>query len=233
MAVTLLKEETSIVIVGDLNPTIFVPYWFVHNGLMDKEVADGANVEVIHRDICIFQTPEFHLHVDQNRLIIKSLGPTPVAIYDLINRTFGEFLIHTNLRAAGINYQANFRVPNEKSLHDLGDRLAPKEPWGEWGRMLSEPNKSARNPSTRQGGLRRIMMEQSVRPDGKNGLISMQLEPINNPHGIVMLVNDHYAVEENELSAGSGPLLSLIKDEFDTSINRAKWMMEQITRTVV
>src|ERR1700686_157430 len=122
MAVTLVKEEASIVVVGELNPTIFTPYWFVNNGLLDKQSADSANVEIIHRDICIFQTSDFHLQVEQNRLIIRSLGPTPVVIYDLVNRTFGEFLIHTNLDAAGINYQASFRFRDEKSLHDLGDR---------------------------------------------------------------------------------------------------------------
>jgi hypothetical protein len=78
MAVTLVKEETSIVVVGSLNPTIFTPYWFVNSGILDKQSADDASVEVIHRDICIFQTSEFHLQVDQNRLIIRSLGPTPV-----------------------------------------------------------------------------------------------------------------------------------------------------------
>jgi hypothetical protein len=156
----------------------------------------------------------------------------PVTIYDLINRTFGEFLVHTNLSAAGINYQANFRFPDEKSLHELGDRLAPKEAWGDWGKQLSSPNKSGKNPSMRQGGLRRIAMEQSVRPDGKRGSISLQLEPTANPVGVVMLVNDHYEVEENQKNAGSAALLSLIKDEFDTSMSRAKSIIEQITKTV-
>ena len=117
----------------------------------------------------------------------------------------------------------------QAALHELGDTLAPKEPWGEWGAQLRVKPSGPGAESDRTGGLRAIVMEQTTRPDGHAGHIRAQLQPSSRHRpGVYMTVNDEYRVEAPEKQIGSKRLLSLIKGEFDVSIGRSKWIIQQV-----
>ena len=55
---------------------------------------------------------------------------------DFLERTFGEFLPHTPIFRMGINRQVHFTVGSEDARNEIGLKLAPHEPWGEWADAL-------------------------------------------------------------------------------------------------
>lgn len=72
-------------------------------------------------------------------------------------------------------------------------------------------------------------MEQNPRPDGKPGYIQVVVQP-SKEHvpGVHMSVNDHYNVAEFGGQIGSEALLTILKGEFDASIERSRWIMQQV-----
>lgn len=69
-----IKEHfLSIVIRGDLNPRIFQPYWFSAQGLVGNQEADGARIEVIHRDISHFALDWIDIQVLRDRFTVRLL----------------------------------------------------------------------------------------------------------------------------------------------------------------
>jgi hypothetical protein len=58
MAISKSKAEIrgiSIVFLGDFNPIIFQPSWFVSENLMTKAESDSADVQIVHADVTNFQ----------------------------------------------------------------------------------------------------------------------------------------------------------------------------------
>jgi hypothetical protein len=221
-------ETFSIVFVGMLNPAIFSPHWMASNGLMDQAAADDAKVEVIHRDLASFETNAFALQVDLDRFVLRAKAPAPITTFDLALQIFTDLLPHTPLRAAGLNYSVHFRVADGKALDAVGDALAPKEPWGDWAKVLNAENKQEKFVGRRRGGLRTLIMEQTARDDGKPGYIQAKVAPSQLVlPGIFVEVNDHYAVEEKNIK-GSTTLLSLIRGEYDISVQRSRHIVDQL-----
>ena len=56
-------EGHSIVLLGSFNPQIFQPSWFGNEGLIRKEEADSAKIEIVHRDLVSFSTETFRVEV--------------------------------------------------------------------------------------------------------------------------------------------------------------------------
>ena len=45
----------SIVLIGDFNTSIFHPRWFAVQGLLRESEVQGAEIEIMHRDIAVFR----------------------------------------------------------------------------------------------------------------------------------------------------------------------------------
>ena len=225
-------EATNIVIAGQFNPAIFSPHWLSSVGLIDSFEADSSVVNVIHPDLTSFQCDWFQLIVERERITVNSINAVSIRVYDLVLRLFGDILPHTPLRAFGINYLSHFRVNAQSVLDDLGDTLAPKQPWGHWGATMQQvvtkdhPNFVA-SAKVRAGGLRSLVMTNYVRPDGLTGHIQAKIEPslLYRP-AVYMEVNDHYELKRGESPIGSSAVLKLVEGKFDESTTRAKDLLQ-------
>lgn len=126
---TLESRRHSIVLVGSFNPAIFQPFWFSSNGLIRKEEAEAATVDLIHSQATIFSTPWFLLKADQSRFSVETADPGMVMpLRDLALFTF-QILEHTPLKYFGFNTHDLFRMPSEEAWHQVGHTLAPKAAW--------------------------------------------------------------------------------------------------------
>ncbi len=182
-------SQFSIVVVGALNPAIFNPDWFARMGLVAPQVAGSANIEVVHPDISIFNLGAISFKVERERLIAETNEAPFTTAADLVSRIFGEFLSHTPLRALGINREVHFRVGSFEKRNALGLKLAPREPWGEWGKSIDEES------GGRKGGLRTITLEQQALDDREFGHVQVTVEPsrrLSAKDGIMIRVNDHW-----------------------------------------
>ena len=208
-------DAFSIVLVGNFNPTIFTPAWFVLHGLLPQAVADSAELLVAHPEITHFRTDWLNLQVSTDQFSAETQLAPHVRVRDLVVRVFKEYLYHTPLRAFGINRNVHFRVRDISARDQIGRKLAPVEPWGVWGRQLGD--------SGRQGGMISLTMRQVTvegRPAGDQ--INVTVEPSSRMSegapGVYVGVNDHYTTGETDGHESSGRLMEILEHSFDSSV---------------
>ena len=220
------NNSVSIVLVGDLNPAIFHPSWFVANNLLSKDDIEGAEVEIIHRGISVFKVGDWlRVQILPNRFVAETTEPPFVRLHDLVVRTFREALIHTPIFKMGINRSVHFSVGDEETRNKIGKKLAPQEAWGEWASCIAGKKKNA------HGGMVSLSMRQVDLDDRKTGHIQAKVEPsplIKNGTGIFVEINDHYEIPKDDSLAGATPIIDIIEKQFDPSIRRSEWIIDQI-----
>lgn len=228
------NENVVLVALGDFTPAIFTPSWFSANELIDPKDAEAATIEVVHKHLSSFNLPWFKFIAQPERITLAPTDPPEIRAFDLFIKVFREKLPHTPIRAVGINYVVNFRVASFEVLNKFGDLLAPKEPWGESGKEmnLSAPKRNPPlPPGSRHGGLRSLTMVQNFRSDGLSGHWEVRIEPSLSVHpGVFIEVNDHYSVPNDTEVIGALPLIEIIQDKFDASIQAAKALVQHMMK---
>lgn len=198
----------SIVVRGSFNPAIFHPIWFKTHGLIRDEEANTAELEVTHPEISIFSVDWFELRVGRGRFSIETsdsahFGP----LRDLVLATF-SILEHTPVSAVGLNRMMHFKMPSEDKWHAFGHLIAPKKVWD---RIMKQP------------GLRSLTMQDS-RTDPP-GYTQVKIEPSTKVEpGIVVFVNSHYEIEEENVRA----LLSILKDSWEKDLVSAEGVVNHL-----
>lgn len=213
-------DVVSIVLLGKFNPAIFTPAWFSWNDLISESSANNANLQISHPQITAFDTDWFKLEVKTDRFSISAAQPSFIHICDLAVRIFRDKLFHTPLTALGINKEIHYCVKNFEERMKLGRKLAPVEPWGDWGKEI-ENNEV---PS----GVTHLTMTQ-VKPEGAsrtpNCLINVTVRPsaliTNGRFGVHVATNDHYALEKENTQTATSEVISLLESNFDRSIKHS------------
>jgi hypothetical protein len=202
----------SIVVLGSFNPSIFQPAWFSAQHLITSGEAEGANIQVIHSEIAAFNTEYWNLQCTTDRFAVGSdRAPAPEIIRDLVVGIF-TLLVHTPVRAVGLNRTEHWEMEDEHSWDSFGDRLVPRNNW----------NSFLTNP-----GMRSLTVE-GQRPDDYEGYIWVKVEPSTQVgHGVFIDVNDHYVVPSTENKGtqtmdGADKLVELISAEWANSRDRAQ-----------
>ena len=208
-------DGVSIVVVGDFNPVIFTPAWFVLYGLLPESAAASAELAVVHPGLTHFQTDWLSLQVTVDRFSVETLLAPHIRVCDLVVRVFKECLHHVPLRAFGINRNVHFRVRDFDARDRIGRQLAPVEPWGAWAQRLGV--------SGHQGGMTSLTMRQVMvegRPVGDH--FNVTVEPssrVEGAPGVYAGVNDHYTVGGTEQhQSSSGRLMEILEQNFDSSL---------------
>lgn len=203
----LVRQEATIVIVGQFNPAIFHPAWFSAQNLISSREANAATVDLVHAEASSFQTDWMQIQVLRDRFLVKtSQEPYYEVLRDLVVGTFG-LLNHTPVKMMGINRDFHFRLESEKAWHTLGDYLAPKN---EWNGLLNMP------------GLRGLSM-QGKRPDKFTGHILVRVDPLPEPNfGVHVQVNDHYELEPGPREPTTAKeLMSILSSNWEQSMQRS------------
>ncbi len=201
-------EGVSIVLVGTFNPGIFQPAWFAAQGLIRKEEAEEAEIELVRPEVAAFRLEWLHMQVLHERFIAST---DQVASFEVL-RDFvvGTFLVleHTPVSKLGLNFDRHFKMESEEAWHEIGKRVAPPGPW-EHG--LKGP------------GLRSLTM-QGIRPDEAKGAIFVKVEPSVRvtPFGVYVSVNDHYELDKADEGVGSAETATrLIQEHWVAFLERS------------
>ena len=214
----------NIVILGNFNPVIFTPAWFVLHDLLPKSVTESANLQIVNQWLTIFNTDWLSLQVETERFSASTSQAPHIRVCDLVVRAFKEYLYHTPLKAFGINREIHFQVKNLVERDRIGRTLAPVESWGDWSEELGTDGKN--------GGMTSLTMTQ-INPEGRavGGQINVKVEPSrrvgNGQKGVFVHVNDHYVTDKT----GPGTvedLMGLLEVNFDTSIRRSEVIINHI-----
>ena len=203
------KRKLDIVLIGDLNPHIFQPEWFVVQELLGKKEGASAKVEIIHSDITVFNLDWLRLEVTRNRLVATTKDDRYHEILrDLMIGTF-TVLSHTPLKMVGINTTFDYWLTDEKVWHGIGDKLAPKDIWN---KVMDSP------------GLRSLVVEsKSIVKDNYKNMVKISVSPTNIKLGLRVYINDHYElVDLKDNFLGSSGIINLFKNEWDNSKIKAE-----------
>lgn len=201
-------KEHNIVLIGSFNPKIFQPAWFGSQGLIQKQEAEAAEIEIIHPDIAIFRLDWLRVEVIRERFIVRTTQEAfdPI-IRDLVLGTF-DLLRFTPIKKIGINREIHFQMESEEKWHSAGHTLVPKELWN---KVLESP------------GLFSLTVDGNRNRDGLKGFIHVKVDPSSKvPMGISFSVNDHYEVEDVAASAGSDEIIKILKQNWEKSYKRSE-----------
>ena len=215
----------SLVLLGNFNPAIFTPAWFVWRGLLPEKTIESAEVDIVHPHVSEFKADWLNLHVTTNQFQIETIQSPVVRLQDLAVRVFREHLPHTPIKAMGVNRRVHFPVRRPDERDRLGRLLAPVNPWGDWARKLE--------PDGNHGGMTSLTMTQ-VNPEGRplGGRINVTVEPSTQidegRSGVFVHVNDHFIVENEESRSATNDIVNMIEEHFERSLEWADRIIDHI-----
>ena len=215
----------SLVMLGNFNPSIFSPAWFGRHKLLSERMVDNAKTEIVHPQIAKFNADWLNTQVIPERFQIDTTNAPYVRLLDLAIRIFREFLPHTPLKAMGINREVHFSVRTFEERDRLGRRLAPVEPWGDWGKKLESDGE--------HGGMTSLTMTQ-VNPEGRlpGGQVNVKVEPSTRigqgRRGVYVGVNDYYIIENSSSQMATDRIVTLLEENFGESLRRADEIIDHV-----
>lgn len=202
------EHKLNIVLLGDLNPHIFQPSWFVLQKLLGEKEGESAKVEIIHSDIAVFNLDWLRFEVTRERLVATTrYDQYHEVLRDLLVGTF-TILSHTPLKMLGINNTFDYTINDEKTWHGIGDKLAPKDIWG---KIMEGP------------GLRSLMIEsKNAEKDYFRNIVRVTVSPTKVKLDLRININDHYELIETKGEfLGSNGIVDILKNEWVNSQKKA------------
>ncbi len=211
-------EEIFIVLVGDFNPKIFHPMWFVHQNLLRESEAKEAQIEILHQDVTDFKIDWLTVQVLRDRFTAGIKADVyQTHLGDLVEGVF-ELLKHTPVRQLGINvtFRMNFR--SEEDWHAFGHYLTPKSPWDN---VISKP------------GLRAVHIQ--GQRDKSPGYVVVAVEPdLGTRSDAIVRINDHFEMPvaretvDQYIPVNALWAVDILHNGYNSSIERAKQISEQL-----
>lgn len=215
----IMKQEAEIlrldiVFLGDFNPKIFSPIWFSSYDLIGKTEATEANVEVIHKDVSVFNLDWFRLQVTLDRFSIFTEQEAYFEkLLDLVHHTFTH-LSHTPIHAIGMNWGGHYLPDTTEEWHEFGYFIAPQSPW--------------KNIFDDSAVLKVEMTEKNKPKDLSDGNIQVWVEPSKQIRGGIFInMNDHYEIV-GERIIGCSDIIAIL----DSNREKSKAKFENVVKSL-
>ena len=209
---------------GQFNPAIFSPAWFGWHGLLSAATVEAAELQAAQPRVMSFRAGWLELVVTPDRFLVKTTQSPSVRIKDLVLRTFGEQLPHTPIQAMGINRNVQFLVRDFRERDRIGHRLAPTEPWGEWGAAL--------DPDGSRGGMVSLTMRQVNIPDRPRGdQINVTVGPWDrgpDDRGVGVQANDHHTLNNPDGRTDTREFMGILESRFERSIDHLERIIDHV-----
>lgn len=219
-------QEVSLVVIGSFSPDSITPHWLAFHGLISKEEAEEATHSANNPSVAQIDLGWGKFYVDSSRIQFKTSESPWVRAQDFVLKLLTEVIPGTPSHTLGINLAAHYPL-TFKEKEALGHRLAPREPWGEWGKQLQNPDAEHQN-----NGLTAISMRQGSNLDHKHNVYieaSISSSNVLKPNGIRIYINDHYSYTDiPEAKVGSEASAQIIADRFDLSLKRSSMIIDEI-----
>lgn len=220
--------EASIVLIGKFDPALITPGWLAYHSIIDNTDAKHAELIIAHPDVCQFKTEWAKIYADQSRLQISTSQSPHIRISDLFVKLISELLPGTPIWAAGINLSQHYRIDLEQQ-DAFGEKLTPREPWGEWGKATINKGRE------KKSGMTSVTLRQGTNLNNrKDGYIDVKIEPssIIKNGGIQITVNDHYNFGSAESINDSSDAINLLSNHFEDSLRHAEKIIHGITEQI-
>jgi hypothetical protein len=190
----------SIVVVGKFNPIIFQPSWLALKSIIGEIEANGADVEIIHREIVRFKLEWAEIEITSDKFNIKSSKEAYFEpVRDLICSIF-TILNETPIDAVGINHSMHFQLRNESEFLNFGNFISPLE---NWKGAFKDPK------------ISNIDLIQNKRNDSFDGMyrLKVQTSDLIKANGVMINLNDHVEFT----SKSTKDLISYLNNNWEVS----------------
>ena len=183
-------KTMSIVLVGDFQPNMFQPYWFLQNEIITRSEYESIlnnkdNEMLISNGLASFETGILGFRITQERFQIIGKNEPFEKVIDAFKKIFDD-LSTISVKAYGINFTFHIES-DEKEMETLGKNLAPRRYWDSlWNKSSIKDDK--------ESGLLSIVM----RKKETFGEINISLESSKLIRGIFMNFNFHHINVDNK-----------------------------------
>lgn len=227
MKIVPLSRTVSVVLVGNFNPKIFTPHWFAHNDLIGIQQAEDADVEIIHSEVARFRLGLLSFSIDKGRFVVDSGDASDITLSDLVTKIFTECLLHTPIRAVGINLRVEFDTGSIEKRNEIGRELAPPHAWGEWGQNLNNDNKEAKS------GMATLVMKELISVSQPEIFVQTKIEPSLRLNSVIQMeINNHFGVNDPKNVEGALEIMGVFTENYTDAITKSEWIVNQIMEKV-
>jgi len=222
----ILSEEASIVLVGNMNPKIFHPEWFIRKGIVAEW--DYKNEQDINLpDMAQIALPgDRNVTVFLNKFsILTSRASEYLTLKDLVVSTF-TLLCETPVLQLGMNFTSVVQINNLENWIKLGSNLAPQSYWQDSASYINDLDEVKK----KELGLWHIAMNMP-RPDTQTGFIRPEIIvlPHVGPRVLAFTINNH--IEIKDFSALT--MTSILEESWDNSLTLAKEITSNIMNSQI
>ncbi len=206
------EREASIVLVGDFDPLLLAPQWFITNKLLPPEDAvDNIAIEIVYKDLTRFTLPNIAIEVQPNRMILRSNKES--LDFMIVDLAVGVLTILSKIEvtALGLNIFEDYEFDDGEVWNRVGDMLAPKDVWSE---IL---------PETPKAGLANLQM-QVRKAITERGVYNFNVSWLERQGWTRFQTNDHYDSAQRPIDADGALIKRATFDKFDpVSLISAGW----------
>jgi len=213
MTIKAAARELSLVVVGDLNPAILHPTWFAAQGLIKDAEAQDSAIEVVHKEVALWELDWLKVHATTSRLqFFSEKEAFFLPLRDLMIGTL-TLLSHTPISALGVNWGSYYQFPDNKSFQKFGHDIVPKERW----------MKALKNPVTAR------VTVNSDRDDNFEGQIHTSVSGHNKfPLCVYIAINDHFKLNSSSPMTTTEQVTVRITAAWDKSEQRPQQVADEL-----
>ncbi|MBN1379822.1 MAG: hypothetical protein JXA04_11375 [Gammaproteobacteria bacterium] len=215
-----IGEDANIVLVGNFNPSIFHPEWFIKRGIVPDWNYSGHRSGTNEAAVAVlpdlaqidFQDQKF-LQVMLNKFTLRcSHASEFLSLKDIVSTAF-SILKETPISQMGMNYQAVIRIADNDLWLKFGEVMAPKEPW-----LVAAPYINELDDGNKKRlGLWNLTM-QMPRPDDLSGYIRPTVKVENsNARTLSISVNNHVEIADKSTAT----VIDYLERYWEQSLNLA------------
>lgn len=209
--IDIIREEASIVLVGNFNPKIFHPEWFIRKNLVEEwDYTEKELVNLPDMAQMVFPTDR-KLTVLLNKFsLLSTLASDFPSLKDIITSTF-SVLRETPIKQLGMNYTRHIKIRGKENWLRFGSRLAPTTFWAEAAGFIENL------PKEKQESLGLLELGMTLpRPDDLSGFIRPKISAISlTDYTLSFSVNNHVEVAESSAMA----MVRILNDNWEESLD--------------
>jgi len=216
----IISEEASIVLVGNINPKIFHPEWFIRKGIVEEW--DYSKDEFVSLpDMSQMELPnDRRILALLNQFSIRSSRASEYfSLKDLVMSTF-SFLNETPILQMGMNYSSVIKIANPAKWMQFGSELAPQQHWKNAANFIN----SLEQDKQKELGLWELTMN-LPRPDDLKGFIRPKIAVLQaSQNTLTFSINNHVEIED----FSTAEMTKILGENWDKSLFLAQQLISNM-----
>lgn len=220
-----LQEEASIVFVGNFNPMIFHPEWFIRKGIYKEWDYKNDSSFICVPDISRFNLPgDQQITVRLNQFVMRAQRRSDFAVFrDNVVEVF-NFLRETPLLQMGMNFTTVVSTKDADDWDQIGTRFAKRDPW----RSMVSHYQELSEEKQKELGLC-SMTYQIPRKDDLPGFTRAKIEIVGSPRARTLKVEINNHIEIDGDSQNTAQIATeILTDNWDSAILSSIELTEKI-----